>query len=445
MKKVILMACLVAAATSSMAQDVKIYKAEEQMKEKKYAEAIETINGVLANPKTKKLAFANFMAGEIYARQLNDQIELLKSGKCDTTLFITSLEKAVGYFTESNKIDQTPDEKGRVRPKYYKPFKTDGLENYSGNRKRLMDMRLYYGYAAQFENARHNTDGSFKYFVKDLEFPQNPVFTKQETDSIYKKNAKYYSRIGYYAAMLAYEKKDYDAVLKYAPYALQDSTSLRDGYVMIMTAELEKGDTASWINTCKQAIHDMPNNVANSQNLLKYYDDHKMVNEAKQMADELVQKSPNSKVAWYTRGCVMMNTVKNYPEARAAFSKALAIDKNFVYALFNQGCTYVNELMSIKDQLCTDRTKVDQYNRDMAKARKYYQDALPYFENTLVLAPDKTQLWGYNLQTVYYNLQDGAQKAEMVKKEADMKQVVEGKETGEEFIQKYGIKQHDVK
>lgn len=445
MKKIILLAATLFVASGSFAQDLKIYKAEEQMTAKAYNDAIATIEGVIANPKTKDQAFANFMAGEIYARVLNEQIEGLKAGKCDTTLFIKSLDNAVAYFTKSNEYDHQPDKKGRVRPKYLREFKTDGLTNYSGNRKRLLDMMQYYGYAAQFENARHNSDGAFKYFVKDMEFPKNPIFTKQETDSIYKKNAAYYSKIGYYTAMLAYEKKDYDNVLKYVGYALKDTTSLRDGYVMKMNAQLAKGDTAAWINTCKDAIEDMPNNVANVTNLLKYYDDHKMVNEAKAMSEDLVQRAPQNKMAWYTRGCVYMNTIKDFTAARESFSKAIALDPNFYFALFNQGCTYVNELMSIKDQLCTDRTKVDRYNKDMEKARGYYRKALPYFENTMLLSPDKPQLWAYNLQTVYYNLQDGAVKAEMVKKEADMKKIVENTATAEDFITKYNIKKHDVK
>ena len=241
--------------------------------------------------------------------------------------------------------------------------------------------------------------------------------------------------------MLSYAKKDYNQVLKYVPYAIADSSSLRDGYLMKMDAHLALKDTAAWVQTVKEAIQAMPNNVANCQNLLKYYDDHKMNNEAKEMAEELVQKSPNNKISWYTKGCVYMNTLKQYNVARESFQKALNIDKDFVYAQFNMGCTFVNELMSIKDQLVTDRTKVDQYNKDMAKAREYYRKALPYFENALILAPSKAALWGYNLQTVYYNLQDGAQKELMQKKEADMKKVMEGQLSSEEFIAKYNIAQ----
>ena len=254
-------------------------------------------------------------------------------------------------------------------------------------------------------------------------------------------NAKSYDKIGYYAAMLAYQAKDYDDVIKYVDFALRDSTSMHDGYLMKMNALLEKGDTAKWVETSKQAIADMPEEVGNLTNLLKYYDSHKMTKEAEAMADELTRKSPDNKGAWYARGCVYMNS--NYAEAHKAFAKAISLDKTFASAQFNQGVTYVNELIKQKDNFTTDRSKVDKYNADMAKAREYYRKAQPYFENALFLAPDKPSVWGYSLQNVYYNLQDGKQKEDMKNREADMKKVIDGSMSGQDFIAKYNIQLTD--
>jgi len=448
MRKLILLLVALSVVSMSQAQDMKIFKAEELMEEgskatpndeAKFKEGIALLKECIANPKTKKLALAYHVLGEINARIVNTEIEKLHSGTCDSTLFIQATDEAINSFLKSNEIDQAPDSKGKVKIKYLNAFENSSLVKYSGNKKRIQGMLQYYGYCANFKNQWKDQDGALEYFKKTMDLPKSKVFTPEETAKILKKDRKYYNRIGYYTAMLYFGKKDWDNVLKYVDYAIQDSNSLRDGYVMKMDAYLEKGDTAKWVETVKNAIHDMPNNVANCQNLLKYYDEHKMTKEAIEMADELIQKSPNSKVSWYTRGCVFMNTLKKYPEARNDFKKALEIDKNFYFAQFNMGCTFVNELMSIKDQLVQDRSNVKKYNEDMEKARGYYRKALPFFENTLVLAPTKTALWGYNLQTVYYNLQDGAQKEEMVKKEADMKKVIDGQLTADEFITNYNI------
>lgn len=444
MKRIVLSLAALLAASAMYAQNATYYKAEEQaLKDGNPEKALETLQKDFTAEKVKNQAFAYYLAGEIQAREINKMLDMLKNKQpIDTTKFCTTLDNAIEYFTKSHALDLQPNEKGKIKSASNESADTGyGKRLCDLNKKRVKDMLQYYGYAANFENQRHNQKGAYKYFVKDLELPNNTIFTKAEKDSIIKKNKSYYDKIGYYTAMLAFEQKDYDNVLKYVDYAIGDETSRRDGYVMKLNTLLAKGDTAKWVATCKQAIEDMPNNLTNCQNLLKYYDDHKMVNEAKDMADELVQKSPNNKIAWYARGCVMMNTMKNYPEARIAFAKALAIDSTFAYAQFNQGCTYVNQLMSIRDQLTTDRSKVDKYNADMAKARGYYRKAKPFFENALVLTPDKPSLWGYSLQTVYYNLQDGAVKEKMKQEEADMKKVLDGTMQGADFISKYNIQQ----
>lgn len=449
MKKILFsLVALMMMSTASQAQ--KFYKAEELMEEgskaqpndeAKFKEAIEIMKTCIADPKAKNLPLLYHMLGEINSRMVNAEIEKLNSGKCDTTLFISALDEAIEAFTKSNEIEQTPDAKGKVKIKYLNPFEASSLVKYSGNKKRIKDMLKYYGYAANFENNRKNQDGALKYFKKTLDLPNNKVFTPEETAAILKKDKAYYNKIGYYTAMLAYQKKDWNTVTQYVDYAIAEKSSLHDGYLMKMGAQLAMGDTAKWVETSKQAIADMPDEVANCQNLLKYYDDHKMGEEAKKMADELIQKAPESKASWYTRGCVFMNTLKDYTKAREDFKKALEMDPNFTFAQFNMGCTFVNELTSIADKLEQDRSKVDKYNADMEKARGYYRKALPYFENTMILAPNKPNLWSYNLKNVYYNLQDGAVKAEMQKKEADMQKVMDGELSVEDFISKYNIQQ----
>ncbi|HCE47940.1 MAG TPA: hypothetical protein DEQ84_04665, partial [Prevotellaceae bacterium] len=66
-----------------------VYKAEEQFKEGKYAEAEKTILPALTNPKTKKLAFAYNLAGKIEGTLLNAEIQKAAAKQpLDTVLFI---------------------------------------------------------------------------------------------------------------------------------------------------------------------------------------------------------------------------------------------------------------------------------------------------------------------------------------------------------------------
>jgi tetratricopeptide (TPR) repeat protein len=119
------------------------------------------------------------------------------------------------------------------------------------------------------------------------------------------------------------------------------------------------------------------------------------------MADQLVQTAPKNKMSWYARGCVNMNTFKKYAEAREDFDKAIALDENFVEALYNKGVSYVNELISL--HLTTD-TKSKDYQKTLEQARTYYKEAQPLFEKVRELAPSRKDLWAENLRSIYYNL-----------------------------------------
>ena len=150
MKKTLLSLLALMATATTQAQDMKIFKAESLMEEKNYNEAVAVIKECISNPKTKKLALAYHLLGEINSRILNDEISNLQSGKCDTTRYINALEEAIEAFTKSNEIDQAPNDKGKVKVRYLNAFENSSLVKYSGNKKRIKGMLDYYGYAANF-------------------------------------------------------------------------------------------------------------------------------------------------------------------------------------------------------------------------------------------------------------------------------------------------------
>ena len=409
MKKLVLSAVAVLASSFAYGQNMAVYKAEEQFNEEKFVEAEKTIIPALTNPKTKKLDYAYNLAGKIESRLLQKEIEkAARNEPLDTTLFINCLNRAVEFFTKSDEIEKAPDAKGKVKSK---------LEFHAENKKMIGQMMTYYAYAGQFENQRGNREGAYKAFCQYIEMPKNPVYTKAQTDSIYKANAETYNKIGYYAAMLAYEMKDFDGVLKTVDFAIADPVARNDGYMMKLASHLAKKDTASWVKTSREAVAAIDNNPVYCNNLLFYYNSKKLNDEAKAMADELVQKAPNNKMAYYARGCVSMNTFKKYAEARQDFDKAIELDENFVEAIYNKGVSFVNELISLN--LNTD-TKSKDYQQTLEKARGYYSQAKPLFEKVQMLVPEKKELWAENLRSIYFNL-------DMKEKAKEMEDIIANK------------------
>ena len=148
----------------------------------------------------------------------------------------------------------------------------------------------------------------------------------------------------------------------------------------------------------------LPNNTQFVQNLLYYYSIKHLNDEAKATAEDLIAKAPNNKNAWYSAGCIYLNLVKDFVKARECLGKALELDPSFPDANYNMGVSYVNELISKKDQFVTD-PRNPKYKTDVEKVKDFYRKGLTYFEKTRELVPDQPQVWGLSLKNVYYNLE----------------------------------------
>lgn len=403
MKKLLCIATLLFPMCSLMAQNTLIYKAQEKLDENKTDEAWAAIEPALTSGKTKNLAGAYNMAGVVQGKILSAEItKAAQKQPLDTMKFIKALDKAVEFFEKSYKLDNAPDEKGKVKPKY----NNNAEAPFQSNSKMISQMMNYYAYAGQFLNANGNQKGAYDAFEKFIEMPKSFVFTKEESDSIYKANANEYYTVAFYTTLLAYQFKDYDKALKHIDFALQDTAqrNKNDLYFIKAQSLLQKKDTAAWVKCATEAITALPNNTQFVQNLLYYYNLKHLDNEAVATAKDLVTKAPDNKNAWYSAGCIYLNQTKDFDKARECLQKSLEIDPDFPDANYNLGVTYVNELISKKDQFVTD-PRNPKYKTDMEKVKDYYRKALTYFEKTRELVPDQPKVWGLSLKNIYYNLE----------------------------------------
>ena len=352
-----------------------------------YAKAITLLEEIVQNPKTTKHAEAYRKLGETHARLFNEQLMLAAQGMpFDTASFCSHLDAAVNAMTECNKYDTMPDKKGHVKPKFQSEA---GMFMYQNK-----------------DNAR-----SLEYFEKYLNLPKNPIFTQHQTDSIYAAGQANYMQAAFNCTLFSYQQKDWDAVLRNADEALKGDENLKDLYIMKYTANLEKGDTLAYVETLKDAIA-RTSNPSFMGDLITFYMRKQDREGAIAMANDLIQKAPESKTSYYIKGCLEMNmTPYNYEEARNCFDKALKIDPEYLEANTNMGICYVND---ITDRLNANEFHIPTGTDDASnKARRkimqekvypWYNKALPYFEKSRELAPDRPELWAQGLYNCYYSL-----------------------------------------
>ena len=406
MKKYFVTLSLFGTACVTFAQHSNIWKAEENYEEGKYAEALAKVDLAVTNPKTTELARGYNIGANSQAHLLAPELLKASQGQpFDTAMFVSGVDKAISYYTKSHENDVKPDKKGRVKPKFQ-----------ANNFKMIRDMLPYYNYSAQFLYMNKNLDGAAEMFTKYIAMPDNPIFSKEQADSIRKANARDYAQAANNVAMIRFDQKRWKDVLAVVDQVLADSAYMHDAYVMKMQALLQTKDTANWVLCAQNAVADLEDGASIAQSLLYYYVEKNQVKEAQDMAAKMVADNPDNKNAWYMKGCVDLNLVKDFETARADFQKTLAIDPNHYEANMNTGVTYVNEVIARRDkgEFCTDRTKVKEFNESIEKMRVFYKNALPFFEKARMLAPEKVREWGPALQNAYTNL-EMKDKAEEVK------------------------------
>lgn len=402
MKKVLFSISLLCVSVIGFAQNSMLFKAQDAVAAGKLDDALNMIQTALENPKTTKIADLYNLAGEIHAQKLNPElISASRNQPFDTLSFCTNLDLAMDFYIKSHKADVTPDKKGKVKPKFLK-----------ANHDRVLSMIDYYNYAAVFAHGIGKQDLSLEYFAKYLDMPNCPVFSEHEKDSILQVKKIAYLQTAKNMAILHYQKKNHAEALKYSTIALEDTTGLHDLFIIKMQSHLALGDSAAWLNTLKEAA-DRTGEFGFMQNILHHYVTKNDLAGAQKMADDMVTSEPNSKNSWYMKGCVDLNMTKNYPAARESFKKALEIDPNFVEANTNMAYTYINEIVTKKQNgefkyIGTGKTitmkQKPAYDKELAFVKKYYQDALPYMLKVRELRPDAPKEWAYVLQMIYENL-----------------------------------------
>lgn len=402
MKKFILSVALAMVAGVSFGQNNAYYKAQEKIDKGELTEAEAILEAALTNPKTTKFAMMYNQAGEVQARIFDPELKNAAQGlPFDTMKFVTHMDKSILYFTKSHEEDIKPNDKGKVKPKFI-----------AQNKSRIKAMLDYYNYAAMFMNASGKLDESIVYFEKYINLPKNPVFSQAETDSIYESKKTVYAQTRFNIALLTYQLKKWDKCLELTNEALKDTLGTTDLFKIKQQCCLELKDSAAWLATMQEAVM-RTNNAMFSQNLLYYYVTNKKTAEAERMATEIITKSPDSKMAWYMKGCVELNLKNDYAEARKCFEKALAIDPNFVDANSNMAASYINEayqkrLSGVYKFIGTNRSYTQKekpaYEKELADFKSFYEKALPYLEKVRELAPDQPRIWASSLQQCYYNL-----------------------------------------
>ena len=127
MKKVLFTLALCVAATASFAQKKAVSEAQSIAKGQNpdFGEARTLIKGALENAETKDDAKTWFVAGQIEDQQFsNERTKQVLGQQPNEPVMYDALYAILPYFEKAVVLDQQPNEKGKIKPRFTKDIKS---------------------------------------------------------------------------------------------------------------------------------------------------------------------------------------------------------------------------------------------------------------------------------------------------------------------------------
>jgi tetratricopeptide (TPR) repeat protein len=404
MKKIILIGFMFLSVTITFGQKGKVSDAYNMvlMTPPDFEAAKTSINEALANPSTKDWVKTWYTAGYVYEKIIEDQQkkEIFKND--DKKVRGEAIVKAYDYFVKAYDLDQQPDEKGKVKPKYAKEI-TTYMKTYP--------VELF-NYGINLYNDKEY-EKTITVWKKYLEMP-NLSFLKDagiEKDSAYIKAT-------YYTATTAVIIQDPETAIKYFEQ-VKDKYQVDKSYQYLAQQYLAKKDTVGYFNTIKLGFDKYPKNPYFLESLINYYIlFNGKIDDAIVYIDKAIAMNPQISQYYYVKAN-LFETKGMLDDAITNYQKTLEIDKQNTIASTGMGrCYYKKGDEALRNADATKDPKLAKVESD--KATGFYKQGIASLEKTREINPkdiDNLKL----LRSLYYKISKDANNPNYIKVNNEIK------------------------
>jgi tetratricopeptide (TPR) repeat protein len=388
MKKIVFTMAMLAVALAGFAQKKNVSRAENALyepTESNLRSAVTDIEAAMQDPTTANQAKTYYVAGQVYYKiyEKESEKQMLKQS-FDQKVKDEFLVKAIDAFAKTAELDERPDEKGKVKPKYTKDLKKN-LGTYS-------QYLINEGLVNYNEN---NYKKAYDLWGKFLETYTYPILVANGTkkDSLYF-DIKYYSMT---AALNVPEMKPQVIrlmeELKDAGYgatlSARDSTKNTPEsviYQWLYDQYNAQNDTAKFVKLLQDGVNKYPGDMYLMGNLINYYINSNKTDEAVAYLDNAIKNDPKNPQYYAIKGNLLLNGKKDFDEAIALYNKAAGLDPSYFLAQAGLGLAYVTKAEEIfnKAGAIKDNKK---YEAEKKRARDEFEKSLPYLEKARELNP----------------------------------------------------------
>lgn len=391
MKKILFTLCIILSTSAIYAQRSNVSRADRLSDQEKpdFKGAREAIQEAIQNESTKDNAKTYYVAALIGYRE-NQLLfkEMALQKEVDPNKKGETVIESYNYFLQAYNVDQKPNKKGKIKPKFTKRIKKHVKEYYSEQHNLI-------GYGAYlFDNKKY--DKAFEVFDIFLNIPKQPFIDGEisMTDSTYR-------MIKYYTAISATNSNKPQEAIKLYTDLLDDDYETKNVYQLLSEEYKNQKDTTNQINILKKGFEKYKNDPWFLQNIINIYINTGQVKDASLYLDEAIAQSPDIAEYQYVRGNIE-ERLGNAEKARKAFEKAIELDPKKADAYAGIGRLIYNQAVEIlkKAESITDNKT---YNEEVEKANTIFRKALPFMEKALEISP-KDNDFKQTLKGLYYRL-----------------------------------------
>ena len=393
MKRLLLTIGLCMAVTAAFAQKKAVSEAERISKDPKpdFNEARTQIKGALENPETKNEAKTWYVAAKVEDTQFNSESTKQVLGQQpNEPVMYDALKNSLPYFLKAYELDQLPNDKGKVKPKYAKDIKSTLTANHA-----------YYVNAGAYYFERQDYKNACTFFDQYLEIANLPFFAGEKVAV----RDSQYMIVQFYSAISATQLGDSEFSIKSLVRAKNEPYRQFEVYQYLFTEYELKKDTANMIQTLKEGFDLFPDSNVFILNLINMYIHTNKNEDAVKLLNTAISKDPNNPSLYQAMGTLYENGMKSYTDAEKYFIKAVELDPENPFALSNLGRIYYNQGVNKLGEanLISDAKK---YAEEKAIAKDFFQKALPYFQKAYEKEPESKEHMNA-LRSIYYQLDMG--------------------------------------
>ena len=370
MRKLSFITILLLCATTTFAQMGKLTQATSYFTSGKLDQAKKLVDEAINHEKCINNYSAYFVKGQIYQAIYEDA----NFKKLDAD----ALDKAWDAFQKMIELD--------VKNKYTKKLEVQ-----------------YKNLTIDFTNLaieRYNAEnyaGALAAFKRVLEIQNSPILTAEEP-------AKIDTAVIFNTALAAQKANNMADAEKYYKEALKYGYETARCYAMLASILKEQGKQQESLEYLHKGYELYPDNSFMLVELINYYmQDSTQSDKAVAYLDAAIKQDPNNATYYRAKGS-LFERMKQKDKAKEMFEKTLELDPTDFYAQFSLSNYKLDEVNELTEKV-NNIVDIDEYNREIEKVYKAYEELIPHFEKSLELKPgDKSAL--QILKQLYFKLRD---------------------------------------